>query len=354
MSRSPARCNCNSTPGPPTSTRRTCKLPAGPYIRFSATAVTLTVAGQTLSGDVTVTKTATSRADHRRQRLALARGRARDAHPGQRARSRSTPAGLYGTFAGTVVLNVPAVSFAAQLTADIDTRAATRHVKLTGTNVALSIAGATLTGDFTLEQSAAGVKVTIKSHAGSSLLTLGSFVNVRQASGEFTIAPTGVTGSVTITDVVVTLPGIGFTLAPGGSISLALTSSSVSVSVIGAKLTLASGPALQGNFVFDQQAGLTRIAATDVVRRRHRRRQRRDAERGRGRVRRSPRPASPATCPGGERRRRADRRRRRSCCCGSTRPARRRPDDRRSAPRSVHIKFAAGEENALRRLDLRT
>src|SRR5205807_3408689 len=137
-------------------------------------------------------------------------------------------AGLYGTFGGTVSVNVPAVQVTGTFSGDIDTRAATQHVKITGTGVSITIAGQQIGGDVTFEQSAAGVKVTLR----NGTLSLGSVLQVQQADGDFSLTSTGVVANVVISRFTFSLgSGISLTLDPGGSISIKVDSAAGTFSV---------------------------------------------------------------------------------------------------------------------------
>ena len=61
-------------------------------------------------------------------------------------------AGIAGSFNATVAVNIPGVSMAGAFAVQIDTTAASKFVRVSGTGVSLTVAGQTLTGNFTLEQ----------------------------------------------------------------------------------------------------------------------------------------------------------------------------------------------------------
>ena len=224
---------------------------AGGTLSFAATGASLTVAGQALSGDFTFTPGALTVAN-----AALSLGGALVTLTGASAHFTTSTAGLEGTFAGTLAGFVSADLF----TADIDTRAATRHVRITGTGVHVTVAGQSLGGDFTFEQSGAGVTVTV--HNGT--LQLGSVVNVQHADGTLVKTSAGVTADLSVTQFTFTLgTGISLGLDPGGSVTIHVDPSSLSVRVLKGALTIA-GNRLAGDFAFDQSSGVTRFAAANV------------------------------------------------------------------------------------------
>src|SRR5262249_24447329 len=118
--------------------------------------------------------------------------------------------GVHGTLSGTVALSVPGVEFGADLDVDIDTRTGSRHVRVQGTQLHVTIAGQELTGDFVVEQgvNAAGEQV-VKAAVQPVTLSLGTFVNVTSAEGQLVVSSHGVAGSFTVSGVTVTLPGVG-------------------------------------------------------------------------------------------------------------------------------------------------
>src|SRR5262249_15504683 len=126
--------------------------------------------------------------------------------------------GVTGDFTGDVSLSIPGVSFSSQLKAVFDTGAG--KVQVTGLNTKLTIAGQQLTANFTIDSSPGLVKIGLTSVAGTSLLKLGSFVDIKAATGALLVRAGGVAGQITVTDFAFTLPNsISLT---GGSISIAV------------------------------------------------------------------------------------------------------------------------------------
>ncbi|PYN91696.1 MAG: hypothetical protein DMD91_33745, partial [Candidatus Rokuibacteriota bacterium] len=255
----------------------------------------IAILGQTLTGDLSFTERATD------VQLTVANGRL-DLGDGLVSVSNAaasftiTPAGIAGTFSGSVAINVPRVVVTGALAGAVDTtNPANRFVRLSGTAVALAIAGETLNGDFTLEQgtSASGervVKVAVQNlrfHIGSGTPP---FVDVSNAEGQLLVSRRGVAGSLEVNASSFALPS-GIALSSGSigielnTIPAAVTETFeiagqlktlslpagpyVRVAVLGGQLTLGSHPALSGNFFFDRTTRedgtpLTRIAVSDL------------------------------------------------------------------------------------------
>src|SRR5207247_1946754 len=207
-----------------------------------------------------------------------------------------TTAGIAGTFSGSVAINVPGVVVTGALTGAVDTtNPANRFLRLSGTAVALAIAGETLNGDFTLEQgtSASGeqvVKVAVQNlrfHIGSGTPP---FVDVSNSEGQLLVSRRGTAGSLEANASSFALPS-GIALSSGSigielnTIPAAVTETFeiagqlkrlslpagpyVRVAVLGGQLTLGSHQALSGNFFFDRTTRedgtpLTRVAVSDL------------------------------------------------------------------------------------------
>ena len=204
------------------------------------------------------------------------------------------PTGLHGSFSGAVAFAAPGISLGANLTVDLDTRPATRHVTVSGPDVSVTVAGQSLRAAVSFESTttAAGqrvVRAAIANVGPNPLLTLGtpgSQVSVTTASGQLLLTGTGVALGLTAT-VAVTLPGITLTpgtvrvevntlTAPvaetftvaGSPVTLSLPAGPyLRVSLTGASLALTTvpgTPTLSGSFAFEQRGQRTIIAATDV------------------------------------------------------------------------------------------
>ena len=286
-------------------TQVTIALPAAAtsagYLRFQGTGIVLTVAGQRLTGDVVVERSGTS--THvvvTGASLELGGGLA--SVTGASADLTVEAAGVHGTFTGAIAFTVPSVSLAATVTVDLDTRAATRHVRVQAAGVDLVLAGQTLHGDVVIEQTTSATGQAVVTVAvvntladATDLLTLrtGSttILAVAAATGVVVIGPGGVAGSLDVQSFSLSLGGgvtltadsitvevntgrsaVSHTVTVGGTtVALALPAGPfVSVALLGAKLTLGSGgPQLAGSFAFRQGtagdgSAITVVAATDV------------------------------------------------------------------------------------------
>ncbi|HSF97082.1 MAG TPA: hypothetical protein VLA55_00205, partial [Ornithinibacter sp.] len=268
------------------------------YVRFVGTDITLLVLGQSLRGNLTIeSSSGTTHLLVTDAELDLGDGLVRVT--GASADLTVGPGGAHGSFAGTVAFTAPNVSLSGSLSVEVDTRAATRHLRVVGTDVLLTVAGQVLRADVSFEQATTAggetvVKVAIASTAGHPLLSLtagGSDVLVvTAATGQLLLTSAGIAGSLVVTTFALTIPG-GTTLTADvlrvdvstvrapvtetfvlGGTSTVLTLPAgpyVSVRVIGGALTLGGGAELAGNFALEQRAdasgaAVTVIAASDV------------------------------------------------------------------------------------------
>src|SRR5690606_4801483 len=120
------------------------------------------------------------------------------------------PGGVHGTLSGTVTVGVPGSSFSVDADIEIDTRSASRRIAVVLTDLAIEVAGQSLHGTFTFEQTtdAAGadiVKVTVASTGTAPFLALTAgddmLLEITEVAGQLLITPQGVTGSLTFTDL---------------------------------------------------------------------------------------------------------------------------------------------------------
>ncbi len=263
------------------------------YLRFVGTGMVLDVAGQRLAGDLTIERNGlVTTVGLTGASLSLGGGLL--TVTGASASLTVEPTGLHGSFSGAVAFAAPGISLGANLTVDLDTRPATRHVTVSGPDVSVTVAGQSLRAAVSFESTttAAGqrvVRAAIANVGPNPLLTLGtpgSQVSVTTASGQLLLTGTGVALGLTAT-VAVTLPGITLTpgtvrvevntlTAPvaetftvaGSPVTLSLPAGPyLRVSLTGASLALTTvpgTPTLSGSFAFEQRGQRTIIAATDV------------------------------------------------------------------------------------------
>ena len=261
-------------------------LPAasGPYIQVAATGASFSVLGQTLSGDITVLATTGSTPS---LAITLANGSvslgggilAASALTGSLT---VTSTDVSGSLSGTVALALPGVSLTAQtISVSVDT--ATHTVSVSGTGLTATIAGQTISGDFSFSTGtdATGkpdVLVAFSNTGTTPLLVLGPagapYVTVAHGDGQILITSAGVAGSLEVSGVSFTgLPGAGSLTGASFAIQLSTLTSAVTqaftvggttttltlpagpyVSLMVTNLTLSfAGATLQGSFAFSRQ-----------------------------------------------------------------------------------------------------
>ncbi|MDF2434916.1 MAG: large repetitive protein, partial [Mucilaginibacter sp.] len=183
---------------------------AGPSFALSATGATLGIAGQTVSGDVTLTASSGSVQIAFANLAASFGGGLLTVQGGTGSLVLVNGAGAYGAVSGTVALGVSGASFTGGVTLEFNTTATDQSVALSGasvslphntvqvtaTNAQLVIAGQSIGGTFTIAATSAGS--TQVSIAVSGLtLSLGSFLQItaaNQVSGAVVISSAGVAG----------------------------------------------------------------------------------------------------------------------------------------------------------------
>ncbi len=267
---------------------------AGGYISVAGTGVTLTVLGQSISGDVSLTSASgTTTLTLANGSLSLAGGAV--TVTGAAGGLTIGSGGITGNLAATVTTTLTGLAFSSGLQLSIDTRPGTSKLAITGTDTTLTVAGQSLSGDFSAERGtdatgAAVLKIAFSnSSSQGNLLSIGATVTVPDGSGQLIVSPAGVAGSFTVSGVSVTLPSdltlgaASFTMAintmaaavtepftiNGTTTTLTLPAGPyVSVSADGVDLTLASLGTLHGDFTFQRQgsgaSAVTIIAAANV------------------------------------------------------------------------------------------
>src|SRR5207302_2948667 len=141
----------------------TLHLDAGNYVRVTGTGLTLTIAGQTLSGNFTFARDTTVPAapvvtvSFTNGELGLGDGTTKFVRITNATGSLTLiSSGLYGTFAAAVAVDVPNVSFDGSLHVELNTTLVTHGTITPGFRIAghasLTVAGQSLTGDFTIVQ----------------------------------------------------------------------------------------------------------------------------------------------------------------------------------------------------------
>jgi hypothetical protein len=178
------------------------ELAAGALLRFAAEDATLTVLGQTLSGDFVLTSGADAvNLEVRDAALSLGGGLA--VATVNQAQFTSTATGLAGSFDGAVALGIDGVAFNAGLRAELDTTGPAPFVRLVGTGVELDVLGQTLAGDFLVESRALADGTRALELAVANLaLAFGPedspYVNITNGSGALVLTPAGLAGSLSL------------------------------------------------------------------------------------------------------------------------------------------------------------
>ena len=259
-------------------------VPGGPYLRFEATGLVLTVAGQQLSGDFSFEKVTTD-AGATLTRIAATHV---TASLGGMLRLTDgtalillTGTGLAGSIGGTVALTVPGVAVAGSLTlqlnttgGDVDetfrvagvptnlTLTADTAVSVVGTGLSLTIAGQTLTGDLTVTRSVDAAGRSTLTLVGQNLrLVLGSGASTvtltQNGAATLVLTPSGMTADLGV-DVAVSVPNVAVT----GTVTLHVDTAAGVLRASGTTVHLAVlGQTLDGSFAFEQTGtGATRVA----------------------------------------------------------------------------------------------
>ncbi|MEA2959558.1 MAG: large repetitive protein, partial [Alphaproteobacteria bacterium] len=173
-------------------------LDLDPGTSFAATGASADVMGQRLSGDFAISSsngTTTIAVGH--AAVSLADGLA--TLTGGSATFTLSAAGIKGTVSGKVAFAVSGIASSADLTADLDTTAADRHVRITGASVHVTVAGADLQGTFSFERRVVAGASVVTVGVSDAGLSFGSYVTVMGAAGQFVIGAGGVAGQLAAT-----------------------------------------------------------------------------------------------------------------------------------------------------------
>ena len=296
----------------------TLNLPAGPYLQVEADGLSLTILGQSVSGNFAFTQTKATDGTNVVRIAATNVGLSLGSDPQNPLVSLTngqgallvTSAGIAGQIGANVATNIPNVTFSGAFSLSINTTNAAvdesflvggqtvlltvpagPFVRVDGTGVKLGVAGQTLTGDFAFEQTtdSANNKV-VKVGVANLGLRLGDgttdFVVVSGGNGALVISPAGFAGTLAAT-VALNIPGVTFsgtlsvsiaqtsapldeTITVGGTpieISVPSAGSYVKVSGTGVQLGLL-GQTLSGDFAFEKvtegNASRVVVAANNV------------------------------------------------------------------------------------------
>ncbi len=267
----------------------TLALPGGAsYLRIAGSGVSLSLLGQTLTGDLAfATVGGVVHLTAANATLSLAAGIVTAS--GATADLTVEPTGTYGTFSATVATGLPGLGITGVLSVEVDTRVASRKLRVTGTGASITVGGLTLTADVVVEAGtdaagAALVKVALANTAAAGpLLTLGGLVTVADGSGQLLLRSGGVAGRLTVSGITLGVAGAtltGGTLElsintlstpvtetfelPGGPVTLTLPAGPyVSVQAVGAQLVLGANT-LSGSFTFTRSGTVTQVAIANA------------------------------------------------------------------------------------------
>ncbi|HET8980295.1 MAG TPA: hypothetical protein VFN87_19240, partial [Solirubrobacteraceae bacterium] len=204
-------------------------LPAGPYLRGELTGASLTVAGQTVSGDFGFQRT--TDATNATVVIAAITNLTAVLGGGVATLSNGTgivvasSAGLAGSVGGTLTLNVPGITLAGTLNLQVNQTTARVTDSLTvagtpigidvpagpaisvaGTGITITALGQSISGDVTLTSASGTTSLTL---ANGALSLAGGAVTVSGAAGQLTIDAGGVSGNLDAT-VTSTLSALSF------------------------------------------------------------------------------------------------------------------------------------------------
>ena len=250
-----------------------------PFFSVGALGLNVSVLGQTLSGDVSVTDpNGVIEVSFSNAQVSLsdgngsvgARGPPLAQLTGGTGELDFSSAGVAAQLSGSVTFAVPGVSLAGTFALDVNTQAqavtlggsgaqlpAGPYFQLSGANVSLSVAGQSLSGNFTVSQAlVSGVSTTVVTVAGGALsIAAGgvTYLAVSGAVGTFTVGSAGVVGSLSATVQTLAIPDVTL-----GTVAIALNTTSVAsgdipagpffgIEAVGASLTI-GGQSLSGNF----------------------------------------------------------------------------------------------------------
>jgi hypothetical protein len=242
-------------------------VPGGPYFRVSGTGATLSLLGQTLSGDFSVERrTATDGAVSTHlvaSNVSLSIGSGAtpflvlDQGQGDLVVS---SAGIAGSLAAHVgVNNVPRFALTASVAIALDTAGASPYLRVDATGVSLAVLGQTLSGDFSFAQNGGTVTVTAANLALSLVAGGRTVIALTNGSGNLALTAAGIAGSISGT-VALDVPGVAF----GGSLTLELDTTAATpylrFAATGASLAVA-GQTLPGDFSFAKSGGEVELSA---------------------------------------------------------------------------------------------
>ena len=253
-------------------------IPAGPFFGVEADGASVSVAGQTLSGNLAIQ---VSTASGGATVVAIAVSGASASFGGGLATLTGgsgallvSTAGVAGTFTGTIALNVPGVSITGSLSVQVNTTGQAvpstqfnvagqsivvslpkgPFIQVSGTGVQIAVLGQTLSGNFTLTSSSTATTLVV---SGASLSLAGGAVSVTGVSGGVTLDAGGAKGTISgslsfaVPDVSVSVATVtvSFDTHTPSSFSVLATDASVTIAgqTLVGNLSIAQGTDSSGN-----------------------------------------------------------------------------------------------------------
>ena len=280
------------------------QVPGGPFLEISGTGIQIEIAGQRISGNFTV-RQQTDATGARTLRINVANG--------SLTLGGATPVvsvtnvagdilvvtgGVAANLSGNVAVTVPGVGLSASIQISINTTLASQavglvtlpagpYLRVTGTNLSLTVAGQTLVGNFTFEKvTRTDGTAVVRVGAANVHITLGGVVAVTNGTGFFLITPSGIAGQVSASVALTGITGVSFS----GTFGLAINNTAseiderIQVGAATVRLVLPIGPylrvegtgilltiagqSLSGNVAFEQLTGpngaFVKVALSEV------------------------------------------------------------------------------------------
>ncbi|MDA7659737.1 hypothetical protein N8651_03915, partial [Akkermansiaceae bacterium] len=277
-------------------------IPEGPFVRIAGIGTELSILDQTVSGNFYFEQNTNGEV--------IASATEVEANFGDGALQlingegiiSINAAGLAASMRGGISLNVPDVAISADLDLKINTRAVAvnetvelngvekaLHIRagptfaLEATQIAVEIAGQTLTADLFIEQTNTGLTSLSFSNADLNINADGrTLASITNATGGFELSDAGLVGRLSVTELTFDLPGLFFTVGTAElQVNTRATEASIAGTILPAgpflRIALLSSTAefgnldvggvparLGGDFFFEQVNGITRVAAANV------------------------------------------------------------------------------------------
>jgi len=229
---------------------------SGGFLRLTGTGITLTIAGQQVSGTFTVERRGdTTTVSVSGGTINLGSGAfVLDQVAGSLV---ATPAGVAGSLTATVTTAPAQFTLSGALAVQVDTAAGYLRVAVAGAT--LAIGDLTLRADVSFERATAGLTIAV---TNASLLVPAAdpVVRLTDVSGTLTLAGGEVTGALGGT-IAVTVPGVSVS----GTLSVQVDTAAGWFRVVGTAVTLdVLGQQLSGNLIVQRSGSTTTVNLTDA------------------------------------------------------------------------------------------